>query len=62
MKKVFLMLMVAVAFMACENVPGGNSGVPTKDAKAVAASTSGAVELLGKDAAAVDKALLAAGY
>ena len=62
MKKIFLMLMVAAAFIACENVPGGNSGVPTNDRKAVVASTTEALALLGSEVAAVEQALVDAGY
>lgn len=58
MKKFLVMAMVAFAFLACnEGAP-----VPSKDKKAAKAVTSQAFDLLGSDAATVDKALTDAGY
>ena len=63
MKKILLLAVAAIAFMACENQgQGGNSGAPAKDQKALKSVTTEAVDLLGKDAAAADKALIAAGF
>lgn len=60
MKKILLVVMVAFAFMACSDKNGAN--VPSKDKQAVKAVTSGAVDMIGKSAAAVDKELKAAGF
>jgi len=50
--------MVAFAFLACNE----GASVPSKDKKAAKAVTSQAFDLLGSDAATVDKALTDAGY
>lgn len=52
------MAMVAFAFLACNE----GASVPSKDKKAAKAVTSQAFDLLGSDAATVDKALTDAGY
>ena len=66
MKKIFLLAMMAVAFMACENNNGGggssSSDVPSGEVKAVKATTEQASDLLGKSPAQVDKSLVAAGF
>ena len=56
MKK--LLVLVAFAFLACNE----GASVPSKDKKAAKAVTSQAFDLLGSDAATVDKALTDAGY
>ena len=60
MKKILFMAMIAIAFMACGEKNGAN--LPSKDKAAISAITVDATALVGKDAAAVDKALLAAGF
>lgn len=52
------MAMVAFAFLACNE----GASVPSKDKKAVKSVTSEAFDLLGSDAAKVDKALKDAGF
>jgi hypothetical protein len=58
MKKLLVLAMVAFAFLACNE----GASVPSKDKKAAKAVTSQAFDLLGSDAATVDKALTDAGY
>ena len=58
MKKLLVLAMVAFAFLACNE----GASVPKKDKTAVKAVTSQAFDLLGSDAATVDKALTDAGY
>ena len=58
MKKLLVLAMVAFAFLACNE----GASVPKKDKTAVKAVTSQAFDLLGSDAAKVDKALTDAGY
>ena len=58
MKKLLVLAMVAFAFLACNE----GASVPSKDKKAAKAVTSQAFDLLGSDAAKVDKALTNAGY
>lgn len=58
MKKLLVLAMVAFAFLACNE----GASVPSKDKKAAKAVTSQAFDLLGSDAAIVDKALTDAGY
>ena len=58
MKKLLVLAMVAFAFLACNE----GASVPSKDKKAAKAVTSQAFDLLGSDAAKVDKALTDAGY
>ena len=58
MKKLLVLAMVAFAFLACDQ----GAPVPSKDKKAAKAVTSQAFDLLGSDAATVDKALTDAGY
>lgn len=58
MKKLLVLAMVAFAFLACNE----GASVPSKDKKAAKAVTSQAFDLLGSDAATVDKALTGAGY
>lgn len=59
MKKILLMAMVAFAFMACN---GNGADVPSKDQKAIDAATVQAPSLIGQAPAAVDKALVKAGF
>ena len=59
MKKILLMVMVAVGFMACN---GGGASVPQNDKKAAKAVTSQAIDLLSSNPATVDKALTDAGF
>ena len=58
MKKLLVLAMVAFAFLACDQ----GAPVPSKDTKAAKAVISQAFDLLGSDAATVDKALTDAGY
>jgi hypothetical protein len=58
MKKLLVLAMVAFAFLACNE----GASVPSKDKKAAKAVTSQAFDLLGSDAATVDKALADAGF
>ena len=58
MIKLLVLAMVAFAFLACNQ----GAPVPSKDKKAAKAVTSQAFDLLGSDAATVDKALTDAGY
>lgn len=63
MRKVFLMAMVAIAFIACNGNGGINgSTAPAKDQKALTSVTTEGVNLIGKDAASVDKTLKDAGF
>ena len=57
MKKLLVLAMVAFAFLACNE----GASVPKKDKTAVKAVTSQAFDLLGSDAARVDKGLSDAG-
>lgn len=61
MKKIFLMAMVAVFFMACDGSKNG-AEMPAKDKKVVEQVTSGAVSLVGQSEANIDKTLLDAGF
>lgn len=62
MKKILLVAMAAVLFMACENNGGGNSGMPGKDQAALSATTSKAVSLVGKSRTNAENAFKAAGF
>lgn len=62
MKKILLVAMAAVLFMACENNGGGNSGMSGKDQAALSASTSKAVSLVGKNRTTAENAIKAAGF
>lgn len=64
MKKILFMAMVAIAFMSCNGSGDVNngSGTPAKDQKAITSVTVEAVDLIGQDAASVDKVLTSAGF
>ena len=66
MKKILLLAMAAVMFMACENAGGGGSssggGMSSKDKTAVNATTVNAVKLIGQSSAKADKAFTDAGF
>ena len=60
MKKFFIMAIAALAMIACNsNDPNGPS---SKEQKAMKLAASGAVDMLGKDQASVEKQLTAAGF
>ena len=61
MKKMLLLAMAAVMFMACEN-GGGNSGMSGKDKTAVSASTSKVAKMIGNDRTKVEKSFTDAGF
>ena len=61
MKKILFMAMIAVAFMACGGDQNGAT-LPSKDKAAINKVTVEGTALIGQNAAAVDKALTAAGY
>ncbi|MBQ9296249.1 MAG: hypothetical protein IJ204_03550 [Paludibacteraceae bacterium] len=59
MKKILLAVMVAFAFMACNN---NGASVPSNDKKALKAVTSQATELLGQTQETVEQSLTKAGF
>ena len=59
MKKIILIVMVAIGFMAC-NEPGAN--LPKKDKKAIQTATSDVASMIGLDKQAVEKTFLDAGF
>lgn len=59
MKKILLVAMVAMAFMACNS---NGADMPKKEKKAFDASTIEAIAMMGDDAATVEAKLLKAGY
>ena len=61
MKKMLLLAMAAVMFMACEN-GGGNSGMSGKDTNAVNVSTSTTAKMIGNSRTKVEKVITDAGY
>lgn len=61
MKKILLMAMAAIAFMACEN-NGGGTNLPSKDKAAVDKVSAGAVALIGENPGKVQQALTSAGF
>lgn len=59
MKKILLVAMVAMAFMACNS---NGADMPKKEKKAFDASTTEAIAMMGDDASTVEAKLLKAGY
>lgn len=61
MKKMLIMAMAVFALVACKK-SSSDTGLPQKEAKALEASTSGAVDLLNDSPEQVDAAMTKAGY
>ena len=62
MKKMLIMAMAVFALVACKKSNSADTGLPKAEEKALVATTSGAVDMMGESPAEVDKALTKAGY